>query len=206
MITTTDQLTREDAQRLIARARDAAVALDEILMALWAGRGHVALGYPATAAGWQACCAENLPELRTFTLRREPRTELAQAMHRAGASVGVIAGALSVSKSTAHAAVSTMPDRPATVTSADGSRRVGVDRKPAASPTAPARPLRARLVELLAARGPLTARELEAATRAHPNTLSPALSSLTAAGRLDYTPGARRGVSGLYSAPAGGAR
>jgi predicted transcriptional regulator len=174
---------------------------------MWRGRGWEALNYPAGAGGWAAYCAAELPELGLIQLR----PELSQTLYREGMSIGAIADALGRSKGTIHGHLSTMTDRPATVTGLDGRTRrtsSGGPRPDPASGTACAegvpvqrQPYTAGVVALLAERGPMTCAEIERRTKRHHGAASAALHRLAAAGRIVYTPPARRGGHGLYSAP-----
>lgn len=199
------RLSAADARQLTARIRDALVVADELLLQAWRGRAWEALGYPAGAAGWAAYCAAELPELQTLRLRPPALRAKVQGLAREGLSIGAIQGLTGAGRATIHGHIATMPDRPAYSTALDGrvrSARTATPVAPRVSPSPavqPTQPIVVQLVALVREHGPLSCAAIKAQTGWDHGRASAALHRLAAAGRLVYTPPARRGLHGTYS-------
>lgn len=193
MTTTTAPLTLTEARRLTAEIRTTAVHLDQLLIRAYEGQAWLAYRHPS----FVDYLREEVPELETVKLRAPERREVVRRLGGAGATVTELAAATGAGRATIHRELADVA-RPTTVVGADGRRRQA--RTPAEDKVAPAPagPFTGSLVALLAARGPLTALEVEQATGRRSATVAPALHRLHAAGRITYTPGTRRGHAGLY--------
>jgi hypothetical protein len=171
----TGALTATEARRLTARIRDALALADDLLAAAYAGRAWAALGH----ASWEAYCAAELPELRHLKLRAPERRARIQTLRVAapGISVRELAAATGAAVGTVHGDLA--PAAGAIGPAAGGSKV-------------------ARTLALLEA-GPLTVHQLVKRTRWHHGQASATLSRLAAAGRITYTPPAKRGGTGTYT-------
>lgn len=206
MTTTTAVLTLAEARRLTAEIRTTAVHLDQLLIRAYEGQAWAAYRHPS----FVVYLREEVPELETVKLRAPERRELVRRLGAQGATVTELAAASGAGRATIHRELADVR-RPATVEGADGRRRQsrtgGVPRAAQVQgDAAPAGPFTAAVVALLAARGPLTALEVEQATGRRSATVAPALHRLAAAGRITHTPGTRRGRSGLYGPTTEGPR
>jgi DNA-binding transcriptional ArsR family regulator len=168
-------LTAAEARRLTARIRDALALADDLLARAYAGRAWAALGH----ASWEAYCAAELPELRHIKLRRPERRARIQTLRDAapGISVRELAAATGASVGTVHG---DLAPPAGSIEPAGGTGTV------------------ARVLAVLAV-GPADVFTIARRTRLRQAQVSPALSRLAAAGRIAYTPPARRGGTGTYA-------
>jgi hypothetical protein len=174
VLDTATTLDAAAARRLTARIRDALALADDLLARAYAGRAWSALGH----ASFAAYCAAELPELRHVKLRAPERRARIQTLRDAAPGISV-------------------RDLAAATGASVGS--VQNDLAPAAGATATGGSKVAQTLALLEA-GPLTVHQLVKRTRWHHGQSSAALSRLAAAGRITYTPPARRGGTGTYAA------
>lgn len=184
------------ARQRLRAIRDALATADQLLADAYAAEDWRDLGHPS----WDAYCAAELPELRMIRLTRPQRREHAAAAAAAGLSAGAFATAYGIAKDTAWRDMRAADTATATVLGTDGRRR---SRRGTAPAPAPAVPLVRQLLQLLTDRGPLTCQQIKTELRIEHQRASAALCRLAKVGRLTYTPGARRGVYGTYSAPGG---
>lgn len=175
------------------------------LAALRAGQAHTTAGF-TTWAGYALDRFGDL--LRELALPVADRRELVEHLRREeNASLATIATRLGVSKSTAkndvHALEGDAPGALATTTVARDGRRLAAvgDRSPRRHYTPAAHgSVRAAILAALAALGPLAAPAVrDAVERPEGSSVAAALADLRRAGRVTYTPGAKRGQHGLYA-------
>ena len=169
--------TRQTARQRLTAIRNALALADDLLATAYAERDWSALGH----ASWEAYCAAELPELRMVKLRKPERQARVAALSGAGASVREIAAATGASVGTVH-------------NDLDPQCHHRRSAQPAAAPVSNT----ARVLAALDTR-PGTVFDLMRRTRLRQAQLSPLLSRLTAAGRIVYTPPARRGGTGTYA-------
>jgi predicted Rossmann fold nucleotide-binding protein DprA/Smf involved in DNA uptake len=171
----TAALQQTTARQRLTAIRNALALADDLLAQAYAAKDWAALGH----ASWEAYCAAEIPELRHLKLRAPERRARIQTLRNAapGISVRELAAATGASVGTVHGDLAA--PRPA---------------EPAAG--APGSKV-ARTLALLEA-GPLTVHQLVRKTKWHHGQASAVLSRLAAAGRITYTPPARRGGTGVY--------
>lgn len=92
-------LTKVGARRLTDRLVTTLTEAHELLIDLWRGRAHQALGY----ANWDAFCKAELGDLLMLKLPPEMRREAAEHMKDAGMSYRNIASPFGVSPASIHA-------------------------------------------------------------------------------------------------------
>jgi hypothetical protein len=172
----TAALQQTTARQRLTAIRNALALADDLLAQAYAARDWEALGHPS----WEAYCAAEIPELRHLKLRAPERRARIQTLRNAapGISVRELAAATGAAVGTVHA---------------DLAPRPGAESLPGAAVSKVAHTL-----TLLDA-GPLTVHQLIKRTRWHHGQASATLSRLAAAGRVAYTPPARRGGTGTYA-------
>lgn len=180
-------------RRTLATLRDHLAEAVELVEQLWAGRAWVALGLPS----WEALCAAELPELGVL-LDAAQRRSVVVALRAGGASYRAAAAPVGASVSTAKAWAEEAGVVLELARGTDGKLRRAERSAPAAG--RPASPRTDRTVALLAERGPLSVAEVARAQRVGQHIASATLTRLAQAGRVTYTPGARRGVMGTWAA------
>jgi DNA-binding transcriptional ArsR family regulator len=171
----TAALQQTTARQRLTAIRNALALADDLLAQAYAARDWAALGH----ASWEAYCAAEIPELRHLKLRAPERRARIQTLRNAapGISVRELAAATGASVGTVHGDLAA--PRPA---------------EPAAG--APGSTV-ARILAVLD-RGPADVFTIAKRTKLRQAQVSPALSRLATAGRITYTPPARRGGTGVY--------
>lgn len=178
-------LTEHQAQLLTQGILDTLATAQDLLRVAFAGKAHEVLGFGKGQAGWDAYYAEYFAETVAALPVAQRRLEVAK-WNEAGASLGVTATALGVSKPTIS------EDRkhvgqPQNVVSLDGRRRdsvaasAAVVEAKAVAPKKRAVPLTQRIEAMLLEAGPegLTSREALARVRgAHHGVVSPVFTAL----------------------------
>jgi hypothetical protein len=162
-------------QRLTA-IRNALALADDLLAQAYAAEDWKALGH----ADFASYCAAEIPELRHLKLRAPERRARIQTLRDAapGISVRELAAATGAAVGTVHADLAV--PRPAEQAAGAPGSKV------------------AQTLALLEG-GPLTVHQLAKRKRWHHGQASAVLSRLAAAGRIAYTPPAKRGQTGVYA-------
>ena len=189
----TQPATRAEAQRRLGAIRNALGRADGLLVEAWKARDWLALGH----ATWKAYVTAELPDLQLLQVRGEPRDERIRELAGAGLSMGAVADALGVGKGTVHRALEGV-DLEATTTSTDG-RTMARRQAPVARKRRRAVPLTDRAVALLQQQGPLDVRQITKALGLSRTEVSPTLTRLVQAERIEYRAPERRGLFGTYA-------
>ena len=184
------------ARRKLARLRDALQQADKLLVDYWLSDEWRAFGHGT----WRAFVEAELPDLRLLSFRDTDARDdkLRELVRDHGMSQGAAADSLGVGKATASRALQGV-DLGATVKASDG-RTMAARQQPA---TRRKRkrvvPLTDQVVALLMERGPLDVLAITAGVRgADRSMISPTLTRLHDAGRVEYLAPERRGQFGRY--------
>lgn len=188
-------VVRLDAARARALTRELQKTLDlavELVRELHEREGWRALGHDS----WPAFCRAELPQLAVIVrgMPREERDAKVSELRAGGMSLRDVAEVTGLAPNTVRAASRGVVLEK--VKSRDGAMRPATSsavKNPATVPTTE------RLVQLVAAAGPLTVTEVCRRARLPREVVSPALCRLAAAGRLVYLAPERRGLFGTYA-------
>lgn len=202
----TGTLTSEQAATVTAEIRGALDHAQAYLRLAFAGKAHEALGYGKGQAGWDAYYADNFADVAMALPVEQRRLEVAK-WNDAGASLGVTATALGVSKPTIS------EDRkhvgqPQNVVSLDGRRRdsvaasAAVVEAKAAAPKKRAVPLTVRIEAMVRAKGAAgwTSAEARKELRLHHGAVSAVFTALKEQ-RKTVLNGEKRDNYGVHVAP-----
>jgi predicted Rossmann fold nucleotide-binding protein DprA/Smf involved in DNA uptake len=179
----TAALQQTTARQRLTAIRNALALADDLLAQAYAARDWEALGHPS----WEAYCAAEIPELRHLKLRAPERRARIQTLRNAapGISVRELAAATGAAVGTVHADLAGPGDALVPRRGGPSGARTGVS----------------TVARVLAAldRRPADVFTIARKTKLRQAQVSPALSRLAAAGRVAYTPPARRGGTGTYA-------
>lgn len=205
---TLQPMTRAEAEDLVARVRQSFDVWWSELGVAYRRSAHVALGYEATAAGWEEFVARTFPEVKVLRLPAEHRlAKVIELRTDHDMPIRPLAGALGVSPTTVKADLDKAEERGLydptgqSVLGRDGARRPARGLR-AVKPGVPAglSPRWEALLRVAQAEDfGLTSLELDKATRWPIGTATGALSKLAARGYLAIDPAvARRDNRGAY--------
>lgn len=177
-------------RRTIATLRERLAEAVTLLGELYEARAWVTLGLPS----WEALCAQELPELAEL-LDAAQRRAVVVELRRNGASLRAAAAPVGASPASAKAWCEEAGVRLATVTGLDGAVRAGTG-----AGGRRRTPRTDRTVALLVEAGPLSVVEVARRQKVSQHIAAATLTRLAQRGRVEYRPGARRGVMGTWTA------
>lgn len=185
------------ARRNLARLRDTLVRADSALVDYWLSDEWRAFGHKA----WRDFVAAELPQLRALSFQDAGQRDekLRELVRDHGMSMGAAAEALGVGKATAHRALAGVQLAETNKASDGRTMAARTGRAPVRRKRKRTVPLTDQVVALLIDRGPLDVLEVTHAVRQDRSMVSPTLTRLQDAGRIQYLAPERRGQFGRWT-------